>query len=94
MAKITIGQKAERVLKLLLGLRNPRVAEALKHYGFSDKDLNEGWRVLQALTQGKLSVRGPARQDPALLQRLDEWENRWFPVASASLKSRFPDVHE
>jgi hypothetical protein len=94
MAKLSIGQKAERVLKLLLGLRKARIAESLKQYGFAEKDRQEGWRLLQALTEGRLSLKGTLRQDPALLQRLDDWENRWFPVASASLKGRFPNVHE
>jgi hypothetical protein len=55
--------------------------------------LAEGWKRLQALTEGRLLQREPAKQDPALLRQLDEWENRWFPVASASIKTRFPDVH-
>jgi hypothetical protein len=94
MAKLSIGQKAERVLKLLLGLRNARVAEALRQYGFTENDLAEGWRRLEALTSGRLQVRGAVKQDPALLGRLDEWENRWFPIASATLRGRFPAVHE
>lgn len=94
MGKLSIGQKAERLLKLLLGLRNARVAESLRQYGFSDAELAEGWRLLQALTEGRLLQRGPAKQDPALLQKLDGWENRWFPIASASLQARFPQAHE
>ncbi len=93
MAKLTIGQKAERVLKLLMGLRNPRVAEALRQYGFQDKDLEEGWQRLKALTDNRLSVRAPTKQDPSLLAQLDAWENRWFPVAQASLRGRFPEAH-
>ena len=94
MARLTIGQKAERVLKLLIGLRNPRVAEALRQFGFQHSDLDEGWQRLRDLTAGKLSMRAPGKQDPALLAQLDTWENRWFPVASATLRARFPTVHE
>jgi len=94
MAKLSIGQKAERVLKLLLGLRNARVAETLRQYGFKDSDLAEGWRLLQRLTDGRLQQRGPAKQDPALLAQLDAWENHWFPIAGAALRGRFPEVHE
>lgn len=94
MARLTIGQKAERVLKLLMGLRNPRVAEALRQYGFQDRDLEEGWLRLKALTENRLSLRAPAKQDPSLLAQLDAWENRWFPVAQASLRGRFPEAHE
>lgn len=94
MAKLSIGQKAERVLKLLLGLRNARVAEALRQYGFKETDLAEGWRLLQALTAGRLQARGALKQDPALLARLDEWENRWFPIAGATLRGRYPAVND
>ncbi len=94
MARMSVGQKADRVLKLLLGLRKPRVVEALRQYGFTDADRLEGLRLLGALTEGRLGMRGPVTQDPSLLRRLDEWENRWFPITSASLKSRFPEVHE
>jgi hypothetical protein len=93
MAKLTIGQKAQRVLKLLLGLRNARIAEALGAYGFTKTDLDDGWKLLKALTGGRLSQLPSGRRDPTLLDKLDEWENRWFPVASASLAHRYPDVH-
>jgi hypothetical protein len=39
MARLTLGQKADRVLKLLLGLRNARIAEALSAHGFTNEDL-------------------------------------------------------
>jgi hypothetical protein len=94
MAKLSIGQKAERLLKLLIGLRNARVAEALRQYGFKESDLAEGWRLLQALTKGRLLVRGPVKKDPALLKQLDKWENHWFPIAVATLRGRFPEVYD
>src|SRR6478752_755743 len=46
---ISIGNKAERVLRLLIGVRNPRVAAALAGYGFSEQTIQEGWDLLQAL---------------------------------------------
>jgi hypothetical protein len=36
---------------LLLGLRNPRIAEVLKAHGFSNEDLAEGWTLLQGVTR-------------------------------------------
>lgn len=93
MSKLTIGQKAERVLKLLFGLRNPRVASILKAYGFTAKDLDEGWKRLQALTANRLDNLPPPPADPSLLGQLDEWENKWFPIASASLEFRYPAAH-
>jgi hypothetical protein len=94
MARLTLGQKADRVLKLLLGLRNPRIAESLAAHGFSDADLAEGWALLQGVTRTRLDSAPTTNSvDPTSLQKLDEWENKWFPVASATLKRRAPEVH-
>ncbi len=54
----------------------------------------EGFRRLNALTEGRLNYREPAGRDPSLLDKLDAWENRWFPIANASLRARFPSVQE
>lgn len=92
MAKLTIGQKAARVLQLLLGLRNRRVAAALKQYGFTDQELGRGWSLMQALTSNKLGVT-IAANDPHLVRELDAWENRWFPIVDAVLASNAPEAY-
>ena len=88
-----LGEKAERVLKLLLGLRNPRVASALASCGFTDADLQEGWSLLQAVGGTKLAILPLGARDKNTIEKLDLWENRWFPIASASLARRHPAVH-
>jgi hypothetical protein len=110
MAKLTIGQKAERVLTLLLALRNSRIAGALARYGFKNADLDEGWNLLRAVTRTHLDegwtlLRAVTRTqldviadetplDPDALRALDEWENQWFVIAAATLKRRLPPVHD
>jgi len=91
MAKLTLGQKAERVLQFLVGLGNRRVRRALTVYAFTDADLDDGWKRLMALS--RVSADGEEEVDPALLERLDAWENRWFGVAEVLLRIHFPDVH-
>lgn len=93
MARMSIGQKAARVLEFMLGLRNARVAATLSAHGFKDEDLREGWSLMQALTSGRLDVALPITVDPSVLVALDTWENKWFPIANASLRARFPEVH-
>jgi hypothetical protein len=90
---LTIGQKSERVLRFLRGLPLPRVASALAAHGFTQADWDEGWRLLQAAT-GEWLLREPlARpEDPTVIDELDAWENRWFPVAEATLRRRLPAV--
>ncbi|WP_437307408.1 hypothetical protein [Sorangium sp. So ce388] len=94
MAKLTIGQKAERVLLLLMGLRKNKIAAALVAHGFSDDDLSEGWRLLQRVTRTRLGfVATAAATDTGLINEIDAWENKWFPIASATLKRHAPQAH-
>jgi hypothetical protein len=89
---ITMGMKAERALRLLLGLRNPRIATALAAHGFTDKDRQEGWELLQALGKTRFdSVNVPT--DMQTIQALDAWENIWFPITGAALARRYPASH-
>jgi hypothetical protein len=95
MAKMSIGDKVTRVLKFFLGLRNKRTVAALAAHGFSDDDLAEGWSLLQKVTRTKLDS-APAvapTSDPVALELLDEWENKWFPIAAATLQRRAPAAH-
>lgn len=94
MSTQSIGQKAQRVLKLLLGLRNARVAEALAAHGFTNGDLTEGWSLLQKVTRTSLDeIPTMPAADASLLAQLDTWENRWFPITDAALKRHAPEVH-
>lgn len=95
MARLTIGQKAERVLTLLLALRNARIAGALARHGFTNEDLNEGWNLLRAVTRTQLDVLPEdSPVDTDALRALDDWENQWFVIAAATLKRRLPKVHD
>ena len=95
MARLTTGQKAQRVIRFLLGMRRPRIAGALFSYGFTQETLDEGWTLLRSLVGEKLATPAPpSAPDPALLQRLDDWENKWFVVAEASLKRHHPEVRD
>jgi len=94
MARLTVGQKAERVVRLLLGMRSAHVVAALRPHGFSQEDLDEGWARLKALTDDQFDqLAPPPAQDPRWLEQLDAWENRWFPIAHASLRGRYPEAH-
>lgn len=89
---LTLGRKAGRVLRLLLGVSTPRVASSLAAYGFGEKDVNEGWERLRALSGRRFASRASAAPDPSLLERLDAFENQWFPVARATLRRHHPEV--
>jgi hypothetical protein len=95
MARLTIGQKAERVIKFLIALRSPRIAAVLAQYDFKQEDLDEGWSLLRKITRTRLDgLSEDAPLDPDALRALDEWENKWFAIAQATLKRRAPKVHD
>ena len=89
---LPVGEKAARVMKFLMGMRNPRIASPMAAFGFKDADLQEGWTLLNAVGRVKLDVSTPGA-DTSTLEKLDTWENRWFPIAAATLERRFPAVH-
>jgi len=94
MGKMTIGQKAGRVLHFILGLRNSHVLQIMAAHGFKPRDLDEGWAFLRGATEAKLAITSPPAPDPSILLSLDTWENRWFPIAVASLRSRHTAAYE
>ncbi len=94
MAKLTIGQKATRVVAFLMGIRNPRIAAALEAHGFTEDDLATGWRTVAGLTKGRLGLKLEERTDPKLVEEIDAWENKWFPIVSAVLQHNHPAAHE
>jgi hypothetical protein len=95
MAKLSIGQKGDRVLTLLLALRNVRIAGTLARHGFTNADLQEGWTLLRSVTRTHLDAPiDEAPVDNDALQALDEWENKWFVITSATLQRRAPNVHD
>jgi hypothetical protein len=94
MARYSPGQKAERVLRFLMGLRYPRVAAALRQHGFSNADRLEGYELLRRLTDDRLDAVAVRAADPDLLERLDTFENKWLPIADATLRRHFPEARD
>src|SRR5687767_13959526 len=96
MARLTVGQKANRFLKLLLGMQQPVVIEALKGRGFTVQDLVEGWTRLRALTRSRLDhrVTQGTPNPPNRVEQLNTFEDHWFPIARVSLERHFPAAAE
>ena len=93
MARITKGQKAERVLRLLLAFQNPRIVAQLKRRGFTQEDQAEGVALLAALSSIQVEAGSYSPVTDNLVAKADAWENEWFPIAMATLERRFPAVH-
>ena len=86
MAKTSAWGKAQRVLRFLLGLSNPRIAAAMVVHGFSEADLDEGWRLLRAGRPVRLDALPPPVPEHRPLEPLLEWEREWVPIARAALR--------
>jgi hypothetical protein len=78
---------------MLLGMENRQIAMALAPFGFTQADTKEGWALLQGLGQGKIGLTPIAPANLETIELLDAWENRWFPIADASLARHYPAVH-
>jgi len=85
----SLNQKLQRLLRLLAGLRDPRVVAAVQRYGFGEDDYEEGWRLLRAPVAARLDRPAPPPEDLGL-ERLDRWENRWSVVIKATLERHHP----
>ncbi|MCZ7679162.1 MAG: hypothetical protein M5U28_10580 [Sandaracinaceae bacterium] len=92
MARLTVGQKGQRSLQFMVGIRNRRVRRALAAHGFREEDFEEGFARLKDIAKSRLDLE-PVELDPRLVRELDEWENRWFPIVDATLRHNFPDIH-
>ncbi|MEO0323293.1 MAG: hypothetical protein AAF447_10080 [Myxococcota bacterium] len=92
MARLTALQKADRVLRFLLSMKNPRITAPLVIHGFTAPDLDEGWALLRALAEVRLDRVPRDYSLPAALAELDEWENVWFPIARATLERHHPEA--
>jgi len=92
MSRMRTGDKANRVLQLLRGLRNKEAMAEMGARGFTNDELNKGWELLRGVSCVKLDTVPAAYNEDALAQ-LDAWENLHFPVADAMLQHRFPAVH-
>ena len=91
---LSFSEKTARMLRLLLGVRYPKVLGVLRRHGFTPADLEEGWALLRAL--GAADFAQPAEPDerPDELRELDAWENYWYPVIHATLERHYPDIAE
>ncbi len=94
MARLTIGQKANRVLKFLLGMRHRQVTGAMAVHGFGPEELDAGWQLLRELVGDRLAFDRPDNSTAEAIAELDAWENRWFPILRASLTRHFPEAAE
>lgn len=94
MARLTVTQKTSRVLKFLEASADPRVNPPMAAAGYGSADLQEGWELLKRAGTVRLSQPQSVAITPRVREQLDQFENYWFPMVSATLQRRHPDLHE
>jgi hypothetical protein len=92
MARYTFHQRAERALRLILGMRSPSIAEQLAEFGFCQDVLEEGWDLMRCLTApGELiESRGNARTQGETT--IEEWVQLWIPIARGVIHASHPGL--
>jgi len=94
--RMNLTEKAKRLLEFLFVVQsNPRVYAALATRGFGRAAIQEGWNLLMRSSGTTLvtpDTPGYAT-DSRLIDELDDWENEWYPIASAVLSRLFPAAH-
>lgn len=93
MARMTYSQKTVRVLKFLEASVDPRINPPLAAAGYGNEDVEEGWELLRRAGLVRKVQEQPTPVSPRVREDLDRFENYWFPIVSASLKRRFPEIH-
>lgn len=88
-----LAEKAARAVRLLFGMRNPVIAQALARYGFTDAVIQEGWRVVREAAPAYASPMGrPRNVSQATVTMLEDWQSEWFPVIQLALEARYPTI--
>ncbi|MFC1853876.1 hypothetical protein ACFL27_27135 [candidate division CSSED10-310 bacterium] len=96
MARLINRDKLIRVLKYLYGLRDPKIQAYLLSYGLDNGELRKGWSLFLKATGCHVDISGSPIliEDSDLLKKLDDWENKWFPIIRATLTANYPVIHD
>lgn len=92
MSKTSTNDKAGRVLRFLMGARNPQVRQCLQPFGFDQTQLEKGWALLRRVAEVRGAYQPRTPKDPTIARACDDWRSRWFAIAQAVLKGSFPAV--
>ncbi|MBL9020573.1 MAG: hypothetical protein JNL21_00175, partial [Myxococcales bacterium] len=94
MADTPNADRELQMARLLLGIPNARVFEALAAHGFTKADYEEGWTLLRRVAGAR--IREPESVPPSVdvVSRVDAWEDRWFAIIQATLNRVDPALCE
>jgi hypothetical protein len=94
MPRRSVSEVLAKALAFLYGLRVKEAARRLRAHGFTAEERKRGWELFLAVAQGSHTTMPefPSGDEAEALRELDALENRWFPIARATLHANFPAV--
>lgn len=93
MSKASRTEKQSKMLALLSASQKKKIAKSLAAHGFTAEELARGWALFKNSVGTSFATPAPETPETNELRPLDVWENKWFPIVSATLEANFPDVH-
>ncbi len=98
MSRVTLNQKYVRMIKFLRSVKNPRIGRLLAAGGFDNEEYRRGWELFyQAMGPDLPDPQPVTVYDASTRERIDQidrFENMAFDVADATLRHRYPALHE
>lgn len=95
MSKKRMNQKLMKAGRLLVGMRDPRIAPFLKPFGCTSKTLEDAWQLFLKASEVQLNLavmKRPVAENS--WAELDRFEARWAPVAKIVLQAQYPAMAE
>ena len=77
-----------------MGTTHPRILGLLTSYGWTQQERELGWKLLRGACDGRMVMPEMPTRDREAVERLDELEDRWFPIAGAALAHRCPKIRD
>jgi hypothetical protein len=94
MPRVSVTYRTSRTLRFLTGLgKSRRARTALARRGFTKKEYNEGWALFHEATRFHYDSDGDAETEAEVTNKVDAWENRWYPIIAATLERHHPELY-
>lgn len=76
----------KQAFAFLNGARKPSIARRLGEFGYGQAEWDEGWEKMRRVRATEYAEIDPTDIPVDVLNRLDAWENVWFPIARVVLE--------
>lgn len=89
--KLRTNDKLVRMASFLVAVRFPHIYAQLAPYGLTHAIIDQGWQRHSVLG-GQMFVLPSSQEANGALPAIDDFENRWFPIAKITLDQHYPQI--